>query len=652
MNAILSRWGAAVGERARVTDWGAVAAWALGFGLVVYLGLEGGGFDPLVHDPVGIAAWWVLLAGVVVGALPRRRLSVLGWVALGLFAAFAAWTALSGTWTESTDKTAAEVARVAGYLGVFALALFMYGRRGARRMAGAVGAGIAVVAVVALLSRLQPGWFPTAGQTGVFLEQERLSYPLNYWNALAALIAVGLPLLLLVATTAKSMVARGLAAAALPALALTAFFTLGRGGIAAAVLGLVVFMAFTSDRLPKFLALLLSGGGAGILIAAAAQRDELREGFAGPVAQQQGDDLLLIALLVCAGVGVAQVALSAAFEQSRRPRWTVVSRQQSLVATAAGLAVLLVIALAAGVPGRTSDAWQEFKAGESPGTGAQRLGSVAGQGRYQYWGSAVDENATKPLTGTGAGTFEYWWAREGELGGTVHDTHSLYMQTLGEVGIVGFALLLGFLGLVLVGGGVEVLRAGERGRPQLAAALAGCVAFCLSVVADWHWQIPVLPVAFLLLASVLVSSGSRSKRTAGEVALPVRVGLRAGFAVAALAAIVAIAIPLASGSLLRQSESDAREGELRSALEAARSAQNVQPGAAAPRLQQALVLEQLGDLSAAAAAAHAAGEREETNWRNWLVLSRIEAERGRAAPAVRDYRKAKSLNPHFSLFAG
>ena len=71
MHSTTMRSGAAQ-EHARRFDWSAVATWVLGFGLVVYLGLEGGGYDPLVHDQVGIAVWWILLAGVVVGALPRR----------------------------------------------------------------------------------------------------------------------------------------------------------------------------------------------------------------------------------------------------------------------------------------------------------------------------------------------------------------------------------------------------------------------------------------------------------------------------------------------------------------------------------------------------------------------------------------------------
>nr|MBA3867194.1 hypothetical protein [Solirubrobacterales bacterium] len=128
------------------------------------------------------------------------------------------------------------------------------------------------------------------------------------------------------------------------------------------------------------------------------------------------------------------------------------------------------------------------------------------------------------------------------------------------------------------------------------------------------------------------------------------VPLRLATAVMALIAIVGIAIPLAAASLVRQSQSAALAGDQQGALEDARSAQNVEPGAATPRLQQALILEADADFDSASAAALGATAKEPTNWRNWLVLSRIEAERGRASSAVTYYRRARSLNPHSSIF--
>jgi O-antigen ligase/polysaccharide polymerase Wzy-like membrane protein len=630
--------------------WGAIAIWLLCFGLVAYLGIEGGGYDALVHDQVGIAVWWILLAAVAVGALPRRRPGQLAWIALGLLAAFTIWTALSLGWTESTDKTSADLARVLGYLGIFAFAILSRGFHESQRLLGAVAAAISLVFLIGLLSRLHPSWFPSAGQTGIILEdRERLSYPIDYWNGLAGLIAIGLPLLLQIASGARHALARALAAAAIPAAMLTAFLTLSRGGIAAAVIAIALFLALASDRLPKLIALLLAGTGGAVLVIAATSRDALQEGLENAAARHQGSELLWITLAVCVVVGLLQLAVSAPALGARRPAWTRVSRERALTATIVAVMVAVVVALIVGVPGKISNGWDEFKAGGGPGSGAGRLGSVAGQSRYQLWSAAVRQNETKPLTGTGSGTFEFWWARDGDTDETVRDTHSLYLQTLGELGIVGFVLLLAFLAAVFAGGVWRLLAAPARDRALYAAALAGFSAFCITAVFDWMWQLPALAVAALLLAAILVMppgvlDAERERRAGFPLAL------RVAGAIVALIAIAAIAIPLATTSLIRQSEADVRDGDLSGALAEARSAENVQSGAAGPRLQQALVLEAMGDLPAAAAAARAATERESTNWRNWLVLSRVEAERGMASAALRDYRRARSLNPRAALF--
>jgi len=632
----------------RRLDAPATATWLLGFSLIVYLGLNGGGYDPLVHDQIGILVWWIGFAGVAIGVLPRRRPPALAWAALGLLAAFVVWTGLSLGWTESTARTSADLARVAGYLGIFALALLTRVPGDAPRLVGAVAAGIAVVAVVALLSRLHPAWFPDAGQTAIFIadSRERLSYPVNYWNGLAALVAIGLPLLLQCAADTRSILLRALAAAAIPALALTIFLTLSRGGIAAAAIALAIYIALASDRLPKLIALAIGGAGSGALVLAASGRDALQEGLTGPLAQQQGDDLLLIAVIVCAFAGLLQMASSWALQGERRPRWTRIPRRAALAASLAGAVLVLVSAVAVDAPGRASDGWEEFKRGGGPGSGTERLNSVAGQSRYQLWQAALDQNAVRPLAGAGSGTFELWWARHGRTGESVRDTHSLYLQTLGELGIVGLLLLLVFLVTVFYAGGRGVARTAV-GRPWTAAALAGSAAFCLTAVVDWMWQIPVLAVAMLLLASHLVIAGGPP----GERPRALGVPARAGLALAALAAIVAIAIPLTSAALLRESEDDFRGGDLDGALQAARSAQNVQSGSAAPRLQEALVLEARGELALATAAAEAAVEREPDNWRNWLVFSRIDAESGRAAASAREYARARSLNPESPVFA-
>jgi Tfp pilus assembly protein PilF len=113
----------------------------------------------------------------------------------------------------------------------------------------------------------------------------------------------------------------------------------------------------------------------------------------------------------------------------------------------------------------------------------------------------------------------------------------------------------------------------------------------------------------------------------------------------AIAAIIAIAIPFAMTSAIRSSQSKAGAHDLKAALSDALTAQSLEPYAASPRLQEALLYEQAHDLGAARTAITQAAVREPLNWRIWLVRARIAAESGHAAQAVRYYKHAHVLDP-------
>jgi hypothetical protein len=624
----------------------AVAVWLLGFGLVVFLGLNGGGYDPIVRNQLGIAIWWGVLLGLAVGALPLTRFRAASWTALGLFTAYVCWVALSLIWTDGTHNTLEEVGKVVTYLGVFTLALSIRGEKGARRMVSALGAGIVVIAVVALVSKLHPAWVPaaqeTVEQTG--RSQYRLSYPLGYWNADASLVAIGLPLVLYMSCSARHTITRALAAAALPVLVLTIYFTLSRGGTLAAAFGVIVFLALAHDRLPKAATVLNAGIGAAILIAASHQRHALSEGFAGAVARHQGDEILVMTLVVCVGVGLIQAGMTTALRYGRRPSWTTPSRRVSVAAVISVVVVIVIAALALGAPGKISDGWQEFKASEGTAHGAARLGSFSSNHRWPVWSSALEENASAPLIGHGAGSFESWWAQHKDQSEFVQDAHSLYLEALGELGIVGFVLLVGFLLSVFVAGGRRYRRASSRRKTQLAAALAGCAAFCLGSAYDWLWQLAVIPIAFLLLASILVSAGERRRSK------PVPIFARLGGVAFSVAAMVAMAIPLSSALALQKSQSEFRAGNLPAALDQASTARRAAPFTAQPWIQESLVLETQGRSAAALLAAREATRVEPKEWRAWVVRSRLEAANGHAELAVAAYREARKLNPESPLF--
>jgi tetratricopeptide (TPR) repeat protein len=120
---------------------------------------------------------------------------------------------------------------------------------------------------------------------------------------------------------------------------------------------------------------------------------------------------------------------------------------------------------------------------------------------------------------------------------------------------------------------------------------------------------------------------------------------------ACIIALIVVYLPYTGASDLRASEQDVNQGQLDSALSEARSAQDAQPYAASPRLQEALVLERQGKFDQAAAAAQEATRKESTNWRTFFILSRIEAERGRAKASVNAFRRARQLNPRSGVLA-
>jgi Flp pilus assembly protein TadD len=120
----------------------------------------------------------------------------------------------------------------------------------------------------------------------------------------------------------------------------------------------------------------------------------------------------------------------------------------------------------------------------------------------------------------------------------------------------------------------------------------------------------------------------------------------------AVIALIAIVIPVSKTQAVRDSQSEIREKSPDSALEDARTAERLEPYAASPKLQVALILELQGRLGLAAKTAEAATAAEATNWKTFMVLSRIEAERGRGEAAVEAYKQARSLNPRSSIFSG
>lgn len=632
-------------------DLPAYAASAAVFLLISYLGFRGGGYDTTVSGEVGLLAWWLLLLGSLLGFLPRFGKK--SWVIIALFAAFVGWTALSLIWTDSFERSATELARVTGYLGVFLLALALRQLGKPKYLLGGLAAAIAAIALLAVLSRLHPVWFPNT-LTSLLLPgvSSRLSYPLGYWNALAAFAALGLPPMLYLASEAKNVVAKVLAAAALPVLVLCIFLTLSRTGILVAAVSATVFILLSQDRLLKLISFAPAAVGSLILITVVKGYSDLSDGLLTDSAKSQGNKVLLLMVFISALVAALHLIFSLITRNYKPPKLITWSGRKSALAVVALTLLAVVCFVGFNGPDRVAGRWHEFKqpglvVSEGGGLRAERFKSASSNGRYQYWVSSVDAAKTRIWGGIGPGTWEFWWAEHGTIRSAfVRDAHSLYFQTLAELGLVGLTLLLLFFLSVVALGLTRVFRAAGSARSLYAAALASCVAFMLAAASDWIWQVPVIPITFLVVVAVII--GSRTESTEGS-SVRARAARPLVFLLAA-AALFAVVPSLAATRYLRQSHLQVRSQNLDQALLSARYAEKLQPAAAAPHLQEGLIYETASYLARATAEAEKAVHLERKNWRNWLVLSRLEARRGHVQASLHAYQQAKKLSSFSQLF--
>jgi tetratricopeptide (TPR) repeat protein len=222
-------------------------------------------------------------------------------------------------------------------------------------------------------------------------------------------------------------------------------------------------------------------------------------------------------------------------------------------------------------------------------------------------------------------------------------------ETLAEEGVPGGMLVIALLGAIIVATVRCAWRAGPGARAPLAAAAAACAAGIVSLATDWSWQVAVVPVSMLALGGLSLGQDPVPARTRAPWS-PVAIAARLGIIAAAFAALASIAIPLATTSKIRQSQAAFRRGAISQAFGDARSATSLEPYAATPWLQQALVLESTGHLAAAERAVRRAARNEPSNWRVPLVLARIQAERGEISSSLKSARRALALNPSIRVY--
>lgn len=438
-----------------------------------------------------------------------------GILLVGLLAALVAVKGLSMVWTISETETIKETLRSSMYLAAFLMALAAL--TSGRQVGSLIDASVFMVAAVAgygLLQKISPIEYPVRSLDGV-----RMDSTLQYSNTTAVILAMGVVLALARMGTLRSFVLRGLYAAVTLALFIALYLTVSRGGIGSLGIGLIVLFAITSGRLRMFAdLLLLSLPGAWLWW----QMQSLPGLLGTDVSPQQKiadgtlfrNDLIL-ALIVAFVLQAAYTILMNRYELS-----PVLSRRLGILVVAGGVLVVTLGGFV--VVDRYGGLGQAYAtllgSANETGNAGQRLASLDISSRGDYWRVAWEAWKERPLTGTGAGTFQYTWLEDRPGLKGVKQVHNVYLEQGTETGLFAFLALLGFVAVLVGYTGRAVWRTGSQGERRLLLAGLGSavMVYLISSAFEWHWYLPASTLFFFILAAVAVKFASREDWGAAE----------------------------------------------------------------------------------------------------------------------------------------
>lgn len=442
-----------------------------------------------------------------------------GWVLVGLLGALVAIKGLSLIWTISESLTIQELLRSAMYLATFAVALAAVSYRSqVEPLVDGMFLVLTPVAGYGLLQKIDPAEYPIGG-----VAPGRLNSTLEYANTFAMVAALGVMLGLARLDSLRNPLARGAYAALLLGFCVALFFTFSRGGFVSLGLGLAVYLALTGDRLRGIANLLLLCAPLSWLLLRSRGHEALYQPAAAEEASLAAGGALLIDLIVAAVAAFGLQAIYAAVSN----RYGIARETRRLLGVGAVAAVVLLAGAGGYVAfGAFSDSGAPADSsggeGAAPGVG-ERLTSLDSL-RYAYWKVGLEAWRERPLTGTGAGTFEYTWLQERPIDTGVKQIHNLYLEQGTETGVFAFAAMVGLAAGLPLYTAAAALRTPEggpggagAGRRALLAGFTGAIAVYLSSSAlEWHWYIPASTLFFFILAAVAVKYASFGRSESPE----------------------------------------------------------------------------------------------------------------------------------------
>ena len=306
-------------------------------------------------------------------------------------------------------------------------------------------------------------------------------------------------------------------------------------------------------------------------------------------------------------------------------------RMSRRVLLAVAILVICAAAIALVRVGGPSGAVREFShaAPSVKADRSRRLFSLSGSSRAQYWHVAWRDYQQHPWLGSGAGSFQRRWLRSRPADLPVLDAHSLYLETLAELGPVGLGLLAALLALPVAAGVIA------RKQPLAAPALGGYVAYLVHAAQDWDWELPAVTLAGLGCAVALLILAEREPRPALG-----RKARSAALVAAVLLALVSLAALAGNQTLAAASASLDADKPARAARDA-RWAQRLVPWSPEPwRLHGEALLSQ-GDLDGARRDFLRAVRKDPSDWDSWVDLALVT----RGTTHRRAVERADRLNP-------
>jgi len=471
--------------------------------LTVYLSFRAGGVYAGTIGSVALVMALLLLLRITLSPDPFSGVGAGLAITGGALGLYAVWCLLSAEWSGAPARAMIEFDRALLYW----LTLIFFGSfaRRAQRLDAVIrwlAAGVLVVCAVGLVSRL----FPDVIAVSPGVANHRLSYPITYWNGLGLLASLGLIFgLHLASSLYEPVYVRVGAAAGIPVLVATLYFTFSRGAIAAGAIGLLIYLLVARPR--GALGGLLAALPPGAVVLHACYGADLLSTYRPtvPRAVEQGHE---VALVVAACVVAAVLLRLLALPLDRRlAAIKVTPAGRRFGWGALGLAAMLIVAAFAlsGGPGyveRQADRFVEGTEVTREGDLRRRFTDVGANGRVEHWQVALDEFRANPVTGTGAGTYSISWARDRDSSLKVEDAHSLYLETIAELGVVGGALvILAMLGLF---GGLALAVRRER-LPVYGVLLAVGVTWALEAGLDWVWEMPAITLRLFAFGGMAIA---------------------------------------------------------------------------------------------------------------------------------------------------